>query len=123
MNIEVNQLDTIINIIEKIKDIPEYSIRDKLDALVDIVDIVNDAVDKQRDEILKTCRYCKHCKQYYLNEFWNVEKKIDISDEPIWDPDPFAEPRSRMWKIEFDECTCPVGHKIRENIEHLYVIK
>ena len=119
----LSKFDTLIDIIKSIKDTPEYSIQDKLDALDEIKEIVKDVADKQKNELLKTCRYCKHCNQYYINESWKVEKRVDISDEPIWDPDPFAEPRSKMWKIEFDECTCPVGHKIRENIEHLYTIK
>ena len=118
----IPELDVILSTINKVKDIPEYSIKDKLDALVYIVDTVKNVADEQKDEILKTCRYCKHCKQYYTNESWKVERKFDVSEESVWDPDPFAEPRSRRWQIEFDECTCPVGHKVRENIDHLYVI-
>jgi len=119
----LSELDTIINTIEKVKDTPEYSLKDKLDAFDMIIDIVKDTVDKQRNKLLETCRYCKHCEQYYINESWKVEKKIDISEESVWNPDPFAEPRSRKWQIQFDECTCPVGHKIRENINHLYEVE
>lgn len=118
-----SELDTIINIIEGIKDIPEYSIQDKLDALDKIKETVKKTTDKQEDKILKTCRYCKHCKQYYTNKSWKVERKFDVTEKSVWDPDPFAEPRSRKWQIEFDECTCPVGHKIRENINHLYEVE
>lgn len=118
----ITELDIILSTIEKVKDNPEYSIKDKLDALVNIVDKVTKAADKQKDKILKTCRYCEHCKQYYTKGSWRVERKVDVSEKSVWDPDPFAEPRSRKWQIQFDECTCPAGHKIRENINYLYVI-
>ena len=120
---KITELDTIIDAIKKVKDTPECSFKDKLEALDMIVDVVEDTVDKQRNKILKTCRYCEHCDQYYAKGSWKVERKFDVSEESVWDPDPFAEPRSRKWQIEFDECTCPVGHKIRENINHLYEVE
>ena len=113
----ITELDTIIDTIEKVKDTPEYSIKDKLDALVFIIDTVKDVANKQKDEILKTCRYCKFCEQYYTNESWKVERKFDVSEVAIWD-----KPKNRKYQIEFDEYTCPTGHKIRENVDYLYEI-
>lgn len=86
------------------------TVQDKLKFLSSLKEICINICNEAKSKLLDSYTYCKDCDQYYRNETWKVETRVE---EGTYVQQPLAEfddPSVCSCLYKVTTKTCPVGH-------------
>lgn len=94
-----------------------YKVTEKQNLLTDYRDRVNKQINDAIEAIKKGYKYCPQCKEYYKENAWEKENKIEMREICTYtDPVQWSENEYENKKCSVVYDVCPMGHMIEENI-------